>query len=45
MNLLQPATILAYQSRWTAGSAFLCIGVLALVALIRSHLSKGEGAH
>ena len=30
---------------WAAGAAFLCIGALALGALIRSRFGRGEGAH
>jgi len=46
MHLLSISPILAFQSAWTAGSAVICIGILAIVALVRSHTHKEEeGAH
>lgn len=45
MSILPVSPMLAFQSAWTPGAAFICIGVLALIALIRSHTTRGEGAH
>jgi hypothetical protein len=47
MNSLLSSPILASydQSPWTANVAIFCIGVLWILALVRSQTNKGEGAH
>lgn len=43
--LFSPILAASYHSPWIANIAMLCIGVLWIVALIRSQTNKGEGAH
>ena len=45
MNAFFTPILSVFQDPLAANVAFLCIGAFYFVALIRSQLTKGEGAH